>query len=267
MRLQRHMRAFWWFMEGRLAGMARPGFNRSHWSDLSLEEAMVLSWLGKQTDPAPALDDLWQYFEHYGPKVALFYDLTNAEFSERLSHLHERQALLAVLESLSAKTHMFHDVSWIDEDSQARLGVTYNMQRLYDEVALLKQHGISVLISLLEHPLDHHILNEHFTVQHLPIEDATPPSREQVFRLAEMLHSNLATGRNVAVHCLAGVGRTTTMLIAAHLVQGYALHDMTAWIRRCNPYFLFRGSQARFVYELAEDIASGREAVLPAPSR
>jgi hypothetical protein len=47
------------------------------------------------------------------------------------------------------------------------------------------------------------------------------------------------------------------MLIAAHLVQGYTLPDLTTWIRRQNPHFLFAGSQATFVYELADRLNRG----------
>jgi protein-tyrosine phosphatase len=74
-------------------------------------------------------------------------------------------------------------------------------------------------------------------------------------------------GENVAVHCLAGLGRTTTMLIAAYLVQGYALRDLTTWIRRQNPHFLFLGSQATFVYELADHLNRGDLSVIQPVSR
>ena len=47
-------------------------------------------------------------------------------------------------------------------------------------------------------------------------------------------------------HCLAGIGRTTTMLMAAYLVQGYALQDLAAWVRVRNPHYLFHGSQMTF---------------------
>jgi protein-tyrosine phosphatase len=68
----------------------------------------------------------------------------------------------------------------------------------------------------------------------------------------------------VVTHCLAGIGRTTTMLIAAYLVHGYSLQELTAWIRVCNPHFTFRGSQMDFLKELAEDIRCGRAPVVAA---
>jgi hypothetical protein len=52
------------------------------------------------------------------------------------------------------------------------------------------------------------------------------------------------------------------MLIAAYLVQGSSLQDLTAWIRVRNPHFAFRGSQMAFLQELAEDIRCGRAPVV-----
>lgn len=257
MPLRRYMKTFWWFMEGRVAGMGRPGFNRCHWSDFSLEEALVLSWLGKQTEAALSVHDLRQYLDRYAPKVAPFYKLTHDTIPDQIKSLHERTALLDVLEQLNAKTQLFQQIDWVEDDAQPRLHLTRDLTRLQDEIDLLKQHRISVLISLTEHPMDYDHLNGHFTLHHLPIEDVSPPNHEQVYALAHLLTTAFEVGENVAVHCLAGLGRTTTMLIAAYLVQGYTLRDLTTWIRRQNPHFLFVGSQAQFVYELADHLNRG----------
>ncbi len=253
-----HMQAFWWFMEGRVAGMGRPGFNRCHWSEFSLEETLVLSWLGKQTESAPPLANLWQYLNHYGPKVAPFYNLADRSLHDCLAPLRDRVTLLHLLEALNQKTQVYLDIQWVEEDPLPHLRLTHNPQYLDDEVVRLKQHRITTLISLIEQPLDHEILTDHFTVHHLPIEDVSPPTHDQVYQLANALNTVESAGEAVAVHCLAGVGRTTTMLMAAHLVQGYTLHDLTTWVRRQNPHFLFLGSQATFIYELAEHLKTGR---------
>lgn len=262
MPLRRQMPALWWFIEGRVAGMGRPGFNRYRGSDLSLEEAIVFSWLGKLSDTAPALAHFWQFLDDYGPKIAPFHEPSAPPVADRLARLRERAPLLDVLERISAKTQVFKNVSWHDEGPEPRLRLTWNMRQLESEIELLKHHRLSVLISLIEQPFDHDILSEHFTLHHLPIEDVTPPSPAQVYDLAEHLRSSLAAGQNVVVHCLAGVGRTTTMLIAAHLVLGHTLQDLKAWIRRCNPHFLFRGSQAAFIDDFAQALSNGHLPIL-----
>jgi protein-tyrosine phosphatase len=262
MPIRRHLKSFWWFIEGRVGGMGRPGFNQCHWFDLSLEEGVVLSWLGKQHLSAPALANLWSFLEHYGPKVARFYGLPTREVSDRLERLRDRQALLSVLDSMNAKAGILHEAAWVDEGAQATLRVTPSLQRVQFELEMLQRHNVSVVISLLEQPLGHAALDAHFEVHHVPVEDITPPSREQVYAFAEILCTALAAGKNVVTHCLAGVGRTTTMLMAAYLVQGYPLRDLAAWVQTCNPHFLFTGSQVAFLQTLADEVSSGHTPLL-----
>lgn len=262
MPIRRQLRSFWWFIEGRVGGMGRPGFNRCHWFDLSFEEGLILSWLGKQHLPAPALDGLWSYLDSSGPKVAMFYGLSSSAARDRLSHLRDRAALLAMVERMNAKTGIFDDVSWVDDQAQPALRLIPSVQRRQYEVELLKQQNVTVLISLLEQPLDHPELCNDFELYHVPVEDITPPSRDQVYAFAEMLCTALAADKTVVTHCLAGIGRTTTMLIAAYLVHGYPLQELAAWVRVRNPHFLFRGSQVAFLQELAADVRDGRLPVL-----
>src|SRR5262249_38605902 len=139
---------------------------------------------------------------------------------------------------------------------------TTSAQRLQHEVALLKQHNVGVLISLLEQPLDHPELCNDFEVYHVPVEDISPPTYDQVYAFAETLLTSLEAGKTVVTHCLAGIGRTTTMLMAAYLVQGSPLQELAAWVRVCNPHYLFHGSQLTFLQVLAEDIHGGRLPVL-----
>lgn len=266
MPLRYQLRSFWWFLERRVGGMGRPGFNRCHWFDLSLEEGLLLSWLGKQSLPSPTLTSLWDYLDMYGPKVAMFYGLQPTEVHHRLSQLRTPQRLLAMLDQLNAKTHIFADLDWVETAPHPVLRLTTSAQRRQQEIALLKQHNVTVLISLLEHPLDHPELLNDFQVYHIPVEDVAPPSREQVYLFAETLRSALAAGHTVVTHCLAGIGRTTTMLMAAYLVQGYALTDLQALVRLRNPHFLFRGSQFTFLEELAKAVRRG-ELPLLTPAR
>jgi protein-tyrosine phosphatase len=76
--------------------------------------------------------------------------------------------------------------------------------------------------------------------------------------VAHTLDTALTAGKNVVIHCLAGIGRTTTMLIAAYLVQGYSLAELVAWVQARNPHFQFIGCQVAFLQALADDVAHGR---------
>jgi hypothetical protein len=245
--------------------MGRLGFNRVHWFDLSPEEGIVLSWLGKQVEATPSLVSLWTYLEQYGPRVAPFYRLSLLEIHDRLRSLQDRATLCTTLERLNAKAGAFQQVAWLEADAQVVLHCTPNTQRVQDEVAVLQQHRISVVISLIEHPLDHGLLDGIFEVHHVPVEDATPPRRDQVYAVAQILETALTAGKNIVIHCLAGIGRTTTMLIAAYLVQGYSLADLVAWVQARNPHFQFIGSQVAFLQVLADDIAHGRAPLIVPP--
>lgn len=263
MPIRHHLKTFWWFLEGRVGGMGRPGFNQCHWFDFSLEEGVVFTWLGKQHRTTMEVDHLWQYIDEYGPKVAPFHGLSVPETADRLRRLRDRTTLEAVLASMNTKAGILQDVCWRAGSTQALLCYTPNLQRLQHELALLKQHNVSVIISLLEHPLDYALLAPHFETYHLPVEDVTPPSYDQVYTFADILCTALAAGKTVVTHCLAGVGRTTTMLMAAYLVQGYSWPELVTWVQSRNPHFQFKGQQVAFLQAFAADLASGRLPHLP----
>lgn len=251
------MQSFWWFIDGRAGGMGRPGFGRCHWFDLSFEEGVLLSWLGKQQHTTCPLISLWSYLDHYGPRVAPFYGLSIAEVHNRLHGLRGRSSLLAALEQMNKKARVLDDILWVESYQEAALRFTPSVRAVYDDIAFLQGQRVSVLISLLEQPFDQAILQEAFELYHVPVEDVTPPAHEQVYAFASILRKALQDGKNVVTHCLAGVGRTTTMLMAAYLVQGYPLPDLVNRVRRCNPHFAFIGRQATFLQELAEDVRGG----------
>ncbi len=264
MPIQHQLRSFWWFIDGRVGGMGRLGYNRCHWFDLPFEEGEVLSWLGKQHGAIAALPDLWRYLDQHGPKAATFYGLQPEQARDRLDRLRDRDALLTVLESIRAKTDIFDAIVWVDHNAQPALQLTTSAQRRQHEMALLKEYKVTVLISLLEQPLDHPELRNDFEVYHVPVEDITPPTYDQVYAFTKTLVTSLEAGKTVVTHCLAGIGRTTTMLMAAYLVQGYPLQDLTAWVQVRTPHSHFHGSQLAFLHALAADVRGGRLPVLPA---
>ena len=83
-------------------------------------------------------------------------------------------------------------------------------------------------------------LQHHFVLHHIGIEDLGAPHLEQVKELAGILDASKKKGEKLAVHCLAGIGgRTSTMLMAAHMLKGEALRDLQALLSsRILPLFL-----------------------------
>ena len=48
MPIRRELKAFWWFVEGRIGGWGVQAITSATGLILSLEEGLVFSWLGKQ---------------------------------------------------------------------------------------------------------------------------------------------------------------------------------------------------------------------------
>ena len=95
---------------------------------------------------------------------------------------------------------------------------------------LLEWHnaGIQSVVNLLETYYEDVIKQEllqGFKVLHSPIPDMCAPSLDQLQRIVQWIDREICTGKNVLVHCFAGIGRTGTILTAYLMYKGDALDD------------------------------------------
>lgn len=104
------------------------------------------------------------------------------------------------------------------------------------DLGLLHVQGIGAIVSLTETPLDAGAIEAWgMSYAHIPIVDMTAPSRTQLFEALDAVDLAHGAGRAVVVHCLAGQGRTGTILAAWLIRQGATASAAVEEIRRACP--------------------------------
>ncbi len=104
------------------------------------------------------------------------------------------------------------------------------------DAAVLEQKGIRVLVSLTEEPPDHEVLASRFIDQvHIPVQDFTAPTLEQMIRFVAVVEDSVAAGKPVGVHCTAGLGRSGTMAAVFLVAEGASAEDAISGVRQLRP--------------------------------
>ena len=117
---------------------------------------------------------------------------------------------------------------------------------LVDEIFSLRELGVDVVISLLEaHEIEELDIREEENVCKanqiafisFPIADRTVPGSVQAaIALADSVLAKLRSGMNVAIHCRAGIGRSSLMAASVLKLSGMSVDeafDMIESARGC----------------------------------
>lgn len=116
------------------------------------------------------------------------------------------------------------------------------------DLAALRSHGVGALLSLTETALPAGPLAQHgLNVLHLPVPDFHPPSPEQLNLALRFIDEQRAEGRAVAVHCLAGQGRTGSVLAAWLIRDGLGPREAIAQVRSICPGAIEAAAQERAI--------------------
>lgn len=138
--------------------------------------------------------------------------------------------------------------AWLEPGRLAGTPMPGVVHSIDHDLALLRQCGITTLITLTERDLLQEPLQRHgLTNLHLSIRDREPPSIGQIQMLLKRMEVLLNRGEVLAVHCLAGLGRTGTVLASWLIREGLTAAEALRQVRLIEPQYVQSVEQEAFL--------------------
>jgi len=125
---------------------------------------------------------------------------------------------------------------WIDEGILAGSGYPASKGQLI----WLREQGINSILTLTERPLSIQWLEGlALEVRHIPMRDHRAPDTASLEEAATFVQDSIKAGHATLVHCLAGEGRTGSVL-AAYLIKdrGVTAEEAMRTLRDIKPLFV-----------------------------
>jgi atypical dual specificity phosphatase len=138
--------------------------------------------------------------------------------------------------------------SWVDKPHLAALA----FPSAAEDLTWLRKQGIELLISLTEdRPRRDWVNDAGLMLMHVPVEDMSPPTQEQLERCISAIERANANNIGVAVHCGAGKGRTGVVLAAYFVAKGMPAQSAIAKVRKLRSGSIETDEQADAITEYA----------------
>lgn len=126
-------------------------------------------------------------------------------------------------------------------------GVVHDMDA---DLKALSRCGITMLITLTEKNFPQDALARHGLKNfHLPVYDQEPPTVAQMQMLLARMSAALRRGEVLAVHCLAGLGRTGTVLAAWLVREGLTAEEALRRVRLIDAQYVQSDVQEALLHE------------------
>ena len=126
-------------------------------------------------------------------------------------------------------------------------GVVHDMDA---DLKALSRCGITMLITLTEKDFPQDALARNGLKNfHLPVYDQEPPTVAQMQMLLARMSVALRRGEVLAVHCLAGLGRTGTVLAAWLVREGLTAEEALRRVRLIDAQYVQSKAQEALLYE------------------
>jgi atypical dual specificity phosphatase len=127
-----------------------------------------------------------------------------------------------------------------------------DLERLVDE-------GIEVLVTAMEESLNKDLVKDVGLEYHYyPVPPYGTPTLQQINDFVELVNTNRAKDRPIAVHCFMGWGRTGTLLAAYLISEGMSADEAIAEVREKRSGSIETHGQEQILYTYAQALAARR---------
>ena len=140
--------------------------------------------------------------------------------------------------------------SWLIENKLAGSGIPTSI----DEVQWVTKQGVKSIVTVREEPLDDEWVKD-VKYLHVMSNDMGVPEFNDLLTAVDFIHSRLTHDEPVLVHCLAGLGRTGTIL-ASYLVkyQNISADEAIQKVREERPGSIQSFPQEEIIFQFEKSL-------------